>query len=178
MREKKKINKKRSEFILLCICYCLSHLIGLLSVTWLSLLHIFKIYFLFLTDEGPTLETLDCTIRIGSTPTYKQIRKWTKSHIINVLLTSFARSVRANLHIRIFLRILYLINNLHFLRFIISPHKPSKIWQVCQHISPLVAHPSIRPFVRPLILIPFVLCLFIFGLFVVKVQADHCFCIT
>ena len=29
----------------------------------------FKIYFLFLSDEGPTLETLDITIRIG-TPTF------------------------------------------------------------------------------------------------------------
>ena len=30
----------------------------------------FFIYFLFLSDEGPTLETLDFTIRIGSTPTF------------------------------------------------------------------------------------------------------------
>ena len=29
-----------------------------------------EIYFLFLSDEGPTLETLDYTIRIGSTPTF------------------------------------------------------------------------------------------------------------
>ena len=28
------------------------------------------IYFLFLYDEGPMLETLDYTIRIGSTPTF------------------------------------------------------------------------------------------------------------
>ena len=27
-------------------------------------------YFLFLSDEGPMLETLDHTIRIGSTPTF------------------------------------------------------------------------------------------------------------
>ena len=27
-------------------------------------------YFLFLSDEGPMLETLDRTIRIGSTPTF------------------------------------------------------------------------------------------------------------
>ena len=27
------------------------------------------VYVLFLSDEGPTLETLDYTIRIGSTPT-------------------------------------------------------------------------------------------------------------
>ena len=55
--------------ILLCICYCFSHKIGLLSVTWLSLLYKFTrffIYFLFLSDEGPMLETLDYTIRIGS----------------------------------------------------------------------------------------------------------------
>ena len=52
--------------ILLCICYCFSHLIGLRSVTWLSLLYKFtrfSIYFLFLSDEGPMLETLDYTIR-------------------------------------------------------------------------------------------------------------------
>ena len=65
--------------ILLCICYCFSHLIGLLSVTWLSLLYKFTqffIYFLFLCDEGPTL---DYTIRIGSTPTflYFKINKYT-----------------------------------------------------------------------------------------------------
>ena len=59
--------------ILLCICYCFSHLIGLRSVTWLSLLYKFTrffIYFLFLSDEGPMLETLDYTIRIGSIPTF------------------------------------------------------------------------------------------------------------
>ena len=47
-------------------------MIGLFSVTWLSLLYKFTrffIYFLFLSDEGPMLETLDYTIRIGSTPT-------------------------------------------------------------------------------------------------------------
>ena len=27
-------------------------------------------YFLFLSDERPMLEALDCTIRIGSTPTF------------------------------------------------------------------------------------------------------------
>ena len=59
--------------ILLCICYCFSHLIGLRSVTWLFLLYKFTrffIYFLFLSDEGPMLETLDYTIRIGSIPTF------------------------------------------------------------------------------------------------------------
>ena len=59
--------------ILLCICYCFSHLIGLLSVTWLLLLYKFTqffIHFLFLSDEGPMFETLDYTIRIGSTPTF------------------------------------------------------------------------------------------------------------
>ena len=30
----------------------------------------FFIYFLFLSDEGPMLETLDYTIRIGSIPTF------------------------------------------------------------------------------------------------------------
>ena len=39
---------------LLCICYCFSHLIGLLSVTWLSLLYKFAWFlnfFLFLSDQ-------------------------------------------------------------------------------------------------------------------------------
>ena len=42
----------------------------LFTVAWLSLLYKFTrffIYFLFLSDEGPMLETLDFTIRIGST---------------------------------------------------------------------------------------------------------------
>ena len=47
--------------------------LALLSVTWLSLLYKFtrfSIYFLFLSDDGSMLETLDYTIRIGSTPTF------------------------------------------------------------------------------------------------------------
>ena len=40
------------------------YLLLFLSPDWLS------IYFLFLSDEGPMLETLDYTIRIGSTPTF------------------------------------------------------------------------------------------------------------
>ena len=60
--------------ILLCICYCFSHLISLLSVRWLSLLYKFtrflKFIFCFLSDEGPMLETLDYTTCIGSTPTF------------------------------------------------------------------------------------------------------------
>ena len=52
----------------------------IVSLTWLAyfLSHdylsykftCFFIYFLFLSDEGPMLETLDHTIRIGSTPTF------------------------------------------------------------------------------------------------------------
>ena len=59
--------------ILLCICYCFSHLIRLFPVTWLSLLYKFSrvlIYFLFLSDEGPTIETVHFTIRIGSIITF------------------------------------------------------------------------------------------------------------
>ena len=49
-----------------------------ISLTWLAhflsrdyLLYTrFFIYFLFLSDEGPMLETLDHTIRAGSTPTF------------------------------------------------------------------------------------------------------------
>ena len=68
-----KIANDLSIFASYCALLCFSHLIGLLSVTWLSLLYKFtrfSIYFLFLSDEGPMLETLDYTIRIGSTPTF------------------------------------------------------------------------------------------------------------
>ena len=47
------------------------NLLSLYIVIWLSLLYKFTrffIYFLFLSEKGPTLETLDYTIRIGSTP--------------------------------------------------------------------------------------------------------------
>ena len=62
-------NRKRLTYfcILLCICYCFSHLIGIFSVTWLSPLYKFTrffIYFLFLSDEGPMLETLDYILSV------------------------------------------------------------------------------------------------------------------
>ena len=50
--------------------YGFSHMVGLFSVTWLSLLNKFTricIYFQFLSHQGSTLER---TIRIGSTPTF------------------------------------------------------------------------------------------------------------
>ena len=59
--------------MLLCFCYCFSHLICLHSVTWLLLISIFTLifmYFLFLSDEKPLLKTLDYTVRIGSTSTF------------------------------------------------------------------------------------------------------------
>ena len=51
------------------------HLLLFLSPDWLTFCHViisykftrFFIYFLFLSDERPMLETLDHTIRIGST---------------------------------------------------------------------------------------------------------------
>ena len=54
------------------------HLLLFLSPDWLAFCHViishkftrFFIYFLFLSDEGPMLETLDHTMRIGSTPTF------------------------------------------------------------------------------------------------------------
>ena len=55
------------------------HLLLFLSPDWLTFCHViishmnslvFFIYFLFLSDEGPMLETLDYTIRIGSTSTF------------------------------------------------------------------------------------------------------------
>ena len=67
--------------ILLCICYCFSHLIGLLSVTWLSLLYKFTRFLnLFSVSlwrranarpkwRAKTLDYPTC-VRIGSTPTF------------------------------------------------------------------------------------------------------------
>ena len=51
------------------------HLLMFLSPDWLTFCHMIKItrffiYFLFLSDEGPMLETFDFTIRISSTPTF------------------------------------------------------------------------------------------------------------
>ena len=46
------------------LAYFLSRDYLLYKFTW------FFIYFLFLSDEGPMLERLDYTIRIGSTPTF------------------------------------------------------------------------------------------------------------
>ena len=65
------IDFKNSKW-LIYFCILSMHLYGLLSETWLSLLYKltrFFIYFLFLSDEGPMLETLDYTIRIGSSNT-------------------------------------------------------------------------------------------------------------
>ena len=61
-----KNNKWLTYFsFLLCICYCFSHLIGFLSVTWLSLLYKFTLFlFLLLSDEGSMLQTLDYTISV------------------------------------------------------------------------------------------------------------------
>ena len=55
---------------LLCFCYCFSHLIGLHSVTWIYIFTLFFLYLLFLSDERPTLEALEYTIRIGNSPTF------------------------------------------------------------------------------------------------------------
>ena len=56
------------------------HLLLFLSPDWLTFCHMISslayihlfiyLFFLFLSDEGPTLETIDYTIRIGSTPTF------------------------------------------------------------------------------------------------------------
>ena len=59
--------------------HLIMHLLLFLSPDWLTFCHMiiphinslgFFIYFLFLSDEGPMLETLDYTIRIGSTQTF------------------------------------------------------------------------------------------------------------
>ena len=56
-----------------CTC-CFLHLIGLFSVTWLFLVYKFTwfiIHFMFLSDEGPRLETyFYIAFYIGSIPTF------------------------------------------------------------------------------------------------------------
>ena len=59
---------------LLCI---IMHLLLFFSPAWLAyflshdyFFYIIYFYFLFLSDERPTLETLNFTIRFGSTPTF------------------------------------------------------------------------------------------------------------
>ena len=51
-------------YVCIWLAYLLSH--DYLSYKFTR----FLIYFLFLSDEGPTLEALNFTIRIGSTPTF------------------------------------------------------------------------------------------------------------
>ena len=41
---------------------------------------------MFLYDEGPTLETLDFTIRFGSTPTYSYFNLYLYTAIYNLLI--------------------------------------------------------------------------------------------
>ena len=55
-------------FIIVCLTW-LSYFLSHHYLSYINSLGFFKIYFLFLSDEGPTLETLDITIRIG-TPTF------------------------------------------------------------------------------------------------------------
>ena len=58
--------------------HLIMYLLLFFSPDWLTFGHMtilykftrFFIYFLFLSDEGPMLETLDYTIRIGSIPTF------------------------------------------------------------------------------------------------------------
>ena len=72
-----------SYYALLYICYCFSHLIGLFSVTWLSL-YINSLGFLFMfcfSLTKPTLETLDFTIRIVSAPTFSYFDLYLYSYL-------------------------------------------------------------------------------------------------
>ena len=54
--------------------HLIMHLLLFLSPDWLTFCHViiykFTRFFLFVSDEGTMLETLDYTIRIGSTPTF------------------------------------------------------------------------------------------------------------
>ena len=58
----------------------------------------FFIYFLFLSDEGPMLETLDYTIRIGSTPTFLYFDKlsWVELSWVNNRMCSEPIKVQKN----------------------------------------------------------------------------------
>ena len=60
-----------------------------------------RIFFLFLSDEGPMLETLDYTIRMGSTPTFLYFDLYLYSayaaHYVyfnNVMIVRFRRMLR------------------------------------------------------------------------------------
>ena len=62
-------------YIILCICYCFSHLIGLFSfhmiISLISFIYVHSVFtFMFFFDEGPTLETINFTFHIDSTPTF------------------------------------------------------------------------------------------------------------
>ena len=48
----------------------LAHFLSNDYLSYINSLVFFKIYILFLSNEGPMLETLDYTIRIGSTSTF------------------------------------------------------------------------------------------------------------
>ena len=54
-----------------------------------------EIYFLFLSDEGPMLETLDHTIRIGSTPTFLYFDLYLHSAYASTLRLLFFRIWKA-----------------------------------------------------------------------------------
>ena len=80
------------------VCYCFSHLHD-----WLIFCHVvisykftrFFIYFLFLSVEGPMLETLDYTIRIGSTPTFLYFEFGSLYNLlVNCLLLKLNRKLR------------------------------------------------------------------------------------
>ena len=69
---------------------------------------------MFLSDEGPTLETLDFTIHIGSTPTFLYFDLY--------LNTAWLRST---------LRLIHYLNLLYILRFLI---KVLLVDHVCQFV--------------------------------------------
>ena len=82
------------------------------SVTWLSLLYKitrFSIYFLFLSDEGPTLETLDYTIHIDSTPTFLYFVK-IKMFFVVVVEFYYAWTVKLDVTVVLVPNILYTTN--------------------------------------------------------------------
>ena len=66
----------KSDDLPICASYyafvivSLSWLAYFLSRDYLSYINSFLSLFLFLSDEGPMLETLDYTIRIDNTPTF------------------------------------------------------------------------------------------------------------
>ena len=104
-----------------CMCYCFSH--NLIDLIWLAYFLLrdylsykftrFFIYFLLLSDEGPMLETLDYTIRIGAV-----------HRPFHYLISTFINTIRY----------IYISLNLRFSQCILLPYSTSNIL-VTHHLN-------------------------------------------